>query len=58
MKNKLTTNEIKAQILVLESLKTDFYDIQEGLGGTSGDNYVSSTQIDKKIKSLKKKLIK
>ena len=52
----LTQKEIKAQIKILESLKTDYYDQQEGLGGTYGDNYVGMKQISAKIRLLSKKL--
>jgi len=60
MKNKKENNiidfVIAAQINVLESLKIDYYNITEGIGGSAGDNYVGLKQITKKINSLKKKL--
>jgi len=57
MSNKtLSKPQLKAQIEILNSLKVDFYDTQESLGGNSGDNYVGMKQIQNKIKLINKKL--
>lgn len=53
---KLTQKEINAQIKILESLKIDYSDQREGLGGTYGDNYVGMKQISYKIRLLNEKL--
>lgn len=55
-KKTLSKPQLKAQIEILNSLKVDYYDTQESLGGNSGDNYVGMTQIQKKIDLINKKL--
>lgn len=57
-KVKLTKKELSAQKQILESLKVDFYDMQDGLCGPSGDNYVGMKQIEGKLHLIDNKLKK
>lgn len=47
-----------AQKRILESLKVDYYDIQDGLGGPYGDNYIGMKQIERKLRLIDKNLNK
>jgi len=57
-KSKLTKKELMAQKRILESLKVDYYDIQDGLGGPYGDNYIGMKQIERKLRLIDKNLNK